>query len=435
MSQPSRPRARGPAQRPRRDLQIEKPVPLEERRLLAPFVSTFPVTASFTAAPTPTNAFLGTVTVTENTSATPLDTAAPITSVAELTPNSSFGGDIVNIAAGPGGVFGSDVYAISRGAGGNPDAINRPGVIYRVDPATGKTSVFFDLNTVISQIDTNNTTPSTPAANSLGNETGLVNWYSITFDPQGTFSGTPSMFVSSVDRSDPSKNIIFQIAPNGTLMGVFVQMTSGLSSLKFNLNPTAILVPPVEDQSFLSGMIAGSGISSTSGTFAALYFNSSSYSPGQVISNATLPNGVTQTELGQAVISPVLTRFNTVGTALVNTGPIVGLTAANSDYPSPVYSIFTDFGTPAAGGIPAAPGYSGVQGSNGELLIGIGTTLAAGASLDIQPAASTLFRRFYGIAFDQYGYFSQSVNLTSASTTTTGTTKTTFTVTNPPSYG
>ena len=59
------------------------------------------------------------MTVTENTTATRLDTMAPITSVSELTPNSSFGGDIVTIAAGPGGVFGNDVYAISRGAGDN----------------------------------------------------------------------------------------------------------------------------------------------------------------------------------------------------------------------------------------------------------------------------------------------------------------------------
>ena len=138
-------------------------------------------------------------------------------------------------------------------------------MIYRVDPATGKASVFFDLNTVISQTDPDNTTPTTPAANSLGTSTGLVNWYSITFDPEGIFNGTPAMFVSSVDRSDPNKNIIFEIAPNGTLMGVFVQMTDGLSSQKFNLNPTAILIPPVQDQSFLSGLIAGSGISSTVG--------------------------------------------------------------------------------------------------------------------------------------------------------------------------
>ena len=42
-----------------------------------------------------------------------------------------------------------------------------PGVIYRVDPATGQASVFFDLNTVISQIDPGNATPTTPAANGL----------------------------------------------------------------------------------------------------------------------------------------------------------------------------------------------------------------------------------------------------------------------------
>ena len=44
---------------------------------------------------------------------------APITSVSELTPTSSFGGDIVTIPAGPGGVFGNAIYAISRGAGDN----------------------------------------------------------------------------------------------------------------------------------------------------------------------------------------------------------------------------------------------------------------------------------------------------------------------------
>ena len=46
------------------------------------------------------------------------------------------------------------------------------------------------------------------------------------------------------------------------------------------------------------------------------------------------------------------------------------MTQSNADYFSPVYSAFTDFGTPAAGGIPARPGASGIQGSNGELLIG-----------------------------------------------------------------
>ncbi len=430
MSQPSRPQARGSAQRRRRDVKLDQPIPLEERRMPAPVVTLFPLQATFTAATTPTNANLGTITVTESSTATPL-TAAPITSVSELTPNSSFGNDIVNIEPGPGGVFGSDVYAISRGSGGNANAINHPGVIYRVDPATGQTSVFFDLNTVLSQTDTNNTSTSTPAANSQGPGTGLTNWYSMTFDPEGEFDGTPSLFVSSVDRSDPSKNIIFQISPSGTLIGVFVQMTDGLSSLKFNLNPTAILIPPVQDQSFLSGMIAGSGISSTGGTFAALYFNSSQYSPGQVISNATLPTGVTQTNLGLPVGTAVLPTNNTVvAGATVHTGPILGLTASNATYGNQIFSVFTDFGTPASiingqVNIPARPGYSGVQeSSDGQLFIGIGTnnetTLAAGALTDTQPAATTDFRRFYGIAFDQYGYFSQGFTFSSTSSSATG---------------
>jgi hypothetical protein len=409
---------------------------------MAPVVATFPLQAVFTAAATPTNADLGTVVVSENTAAT-LDTAAPITSVSELTPASSFGGDIVTIAAGPGGVFGNVVYAISRGAGDNAaiGAVDRPGVIYRVNTATGKSSVFFDLNTVLNQIDPNNSTPGMPAANSLGNSTGLVNWYSITFDSEGLFSGTPAMFVSSVDRSDPNKNIIFEIAPNGTLMGVFVQMTYGLSSLKFNISPTAILIPPVQDQSFLSGLIAGSGISTTSGTFAALYFQSTSYSPGQVISNATLPTGVTETNLGLPVDASVVTTHGTTTTATVNTGPIVGLTASNSDYDNQIFSVFTDFGTPAAGGIPARPGNSGVQGSNGGLLIGEGFTIPATVpgtgNLDNFGAVSTQFRRLESISFDQFGYFSQSIALTAAvaSSATAGTT-TTFTLpdTNP-DYG
>ncbi len=298
MSQPSRPRAHGPAQRRRRDIKLELPTPLEERRMPAPVVALYPLQAVFTPAPTPTNTDLGSVVVSENTAAATLDTAAPVTSVAELTSNSSFGGDIVNIEPGPGGVFGDDVYAISRGAGGNSDAINRPGVIYRVNPATGQTSVFFDLNTVLSQTDPTDSTPATPAANSLGNESGLVNWYSMTFDPEGTFDGTPSLFVSSVDTADPAKNIIFQISPSGTLIGVFAQFTDGQAAEKFNINPTAILVPPVQQQQFLTGMIAGSGISSTTGTFAALYFNTTQYSTGQVLSNSTLPAGVTQTNLG-----------------------------------------------------------------------------------------------------------------------------------------
>ena len=140
MSHPSRPWARGPAQRRRRDLRIETLQALEERVVLAPFLATSPLTAVFTAAATPTNENLGFVSLEPAALDGTFPSPAPLTSVSQLTDSSSFGGDIVRIEAGPGGDFGKGVYAISRGGGANLNAINRPGVIYRVDPATGKAS-------------------------------------------------------------------------------------------------------------------------------------------------------------------------------------------------------------------------------------------------------------------------------------------------------
>ncbi len=417
MSQPSRPRARVSAKR-RRAIKPETPFPLEQRCLLAPYVSTFPVTASFaTVTGATSNTDLGTITVAQTTAATNISTSSPITSVAQLTPLSSFGGDIVRLAAGPGGVFGNGLYAISRGAGSDTSAVNRPGVIYRIDPATGQASVFFDLNTVMSQIDPNSLTTDgkNPAANSLGTSTGFVNWYDITFDTEGNFTGSPVMLVATADRSDPAKNAIYMISPSGQFLGAFVLLTDGLAATKFNINPTGMVIPGPEDQAFLRGLLAGSGISTTGGTFAGLFFNANQYSPGQTISNSTLPTGVSQTGM-------------TLGT-------IVGMTQANADYISPVYSAFTDFGTPAAGGIPATPGDSGVQGSNGELLIGSSLpSTTTSLTLDQTPAVSTTLRRFEDIAFDQYGYFSQDIGLTSTTTTstTTSATSTSFSVSLPP---
>ena len=321
-------------------------------------------------------------------------------------------------------------------------AVNRPGVIYRIDPATGKASVFFDLNTVLSQIDPNAlaTDGKNPAANSLGTSTGYVNWYDIAFDPEGNFDGSPTMFVASADRSDPSKNAIYMISPSGQFLGAFVLMTDGLAATKFNINPTGMVIPGPEDQAFLRGLLAGSGISTTGGTFAGLFFNANAYSPGQVISNSTLPQGVSETALGEPVVgSTLVTQGTSAGTlvsTIVNTGPIVGMTEANADYISPVYSAFTDFGTPAAGGIPATPGYSGVQGSNGELLIGLTVpSTASSLTIDQAGAVSTDLRRLEDIAFDHYGYFSQDIPLTSTTTTSTTPTvasTTAFTVTLPP---
>ncbi len=411
MSQPSRPRTRGPKGR-RRTYKLEQVTHLEDRQVLTPYLPLYPRQATFTNSVTAGNTTTGVITVNESSSnlnAATFPSAAPLVSVSQFAPSSDFGGDIVRIEAGPGGSFGNGVYAISRGAGANASlgAINRPGVIYRVDPATGKSSVFFDLNSVLNQLE-----PGTgaTAANSVSSASGLVNWYDISFDPEGYFDGKPSMFVASVDRSDPNKNVIYRIAPDGTFMGAFAMFTDGQSALKFTSNPSAILVPPTEQQSFLRGIIAGSGSgASTVGTttFSAFYFNANQYRPGQNISSATLPFGISETALSE--------------------GPQTSLTSANIDYISPVYSTFTDFGTQAGGGIPGQPGLSGVQGLNGELLINGGAFPTAYTSnfVDLNPAIATYYRRFEDSAFDYYGYFSQGLTVT-APTTTTTTTTTTF---------
>jgi hypothetical protein len=412
MSHPTRPRTRGPAERRHRSFRFDQVTRLEDRQLLAPFLSIFPRSATFTAfatQPSPT-ATGGNITVTEDLTSlnqATFPSASPTVSVSLLTPISSFGSDIVTIKAGPGGDFGKGVYAISRGAGDNTaiGAINRPGVIYRVDPVTGKSSVFFDLNTVLSQLETGGT-----AANSVGTSTGFVNWYSLSFDPEGYFNGKPSLFVASVDRQDPNKNVVFQIGPDGSFLGAFASFTDGQAALKFTSNPTAILVPPTEQQSFLRGLFVGSGTGATTppgtSTFSAFFFNANQYRPGQNISSPALPFGMTQTGL--------------------SFGPQTALVSANTDYISPVYSTFTDFGTPSGGGIPQSPGLSGVQGLNGELLINGGVfplqTDVAADVIDRTPAKSTNFRRFESAAFDYYGYFSQGTLITALSTATTGAT-------------
>src|SRR4051812_3793798 len=116
MSQPSRPRARGSEPRRRRKFRIEAIQPLEDRQLLTPFLTTTaPATVTLAPAPTPTNGFLGTVTLTPG--AAVATSAAGFTSVSQLAASSvAFGGDSVRIEAGPGGDFGKAIYAISRGS-------------------------------------------------------------------------------------------------------------------------------------------------------------------------------------------------------------------------------------------------------------------------------------------------------------------------------
>ena len=427
MSPSSRPWSRGLAPRRRRSISLAPPVRLEDRCLLAPVLATVIPTVTATT-PTITPAPPAGTQI-QDIAITPIalpSSPAPITSVSLLTPDSAFGGDLVRIKAGPGGDFGKGVYAISRGAGANAPlgAVNRPGVIYRVDPATGKSSVFFDLNTVISNLE-----PGTgaTAANSLGASTGLVNWYDIEFDPEGYFDGRPSMFVSTSDRADPLKNAVYRVAPDGTFLGAFAVFTEGQSALNLTQNPTAVYIPPPEQQSFLRGLFVGDGSATASGTggdvtninlnFTGLFFDANVYPPGQNV-GATLPTGVTPT--------------------FFNAGPQLGFASTSFVYPSPVYSVFTDFGTPTGGGIAGQPGASGVQGLGGEFLINNGafpTPLTPPpATVDLYPFIRSDFRRFTDIAYDHYGYFAYGFATAVATGTTGGASTATFDYSSP-TYG
>src|SRR5262249_24131316 len=152
---------------------------------------------------------------------------------------------------------------------------------------------------------------------------------------------------------------------------------------------------------------------------------------GQLIGNTTMPLGVAPTAM--------------------TARPQLGFTSANPFYRDPVYDVFTNFGTAIAPGesvninFPVGNfGLSGVQGINGDFLIrtpigttafgsvGFGSNFPSGAgsleSIITSPWPNTSlvdnaatffspFRRFTDVAFDQYGYFSQGMNMTGVGTT------------------
>src|SRR4051794_24541378 len=101
MSHPSRPRPHHPADADRRRrARKHKPdavLSLEERCLLTPYVTIGPATATFvpTTATLPTGVASGSVNIILNSPSPTFASAAPLTSISQLTPISSFGGDIV----------------------------------------------------------------------------------------------------------------------------------------------------------------------------------------------------------------------------------------------------------------------------------------------------------------------------------------------------
>jgi hypothetical protein len=382
---------------------------LEQREVLAPVISTQVYATTFTA---DNSAPSGTVSVT----GTAYDqSAAGFTSVTKLADRAQFGGDMVRIQAGPGGDFGKGVYAISRGAGSNTSAVNNPGVIYRVDPATGKASTFFDLNTMIQKIEND---PNATAASSVSASSGLTNWYDISFDPEGYFFGRSAMLVSMADSTNVNKNTVYAIGSDGSLIGALVKFDNvSTVNQRFSVTPTATLVTPVEYQNKVRGLFTGTGTQNTSNNeWATLFFDANTYRPGQALNQTILPPGVFETNLFL--------------------GPQVGLTASNAMYGNDVFSAFTNLEGGPAGGLPGAAGLSGVQwlsGTTTGLQIGnqsaafpfptsiiTTATLPAGltTAVDTYGIAQASFRRFEDIAFDSFGYFSYGSSVT---TTTVGT--------------
>ena len=168
------------------------------------------------------------------------------------------------------------------------------------------------------------------------------------FDPEGVFDGKPSLFVSSLSQADPTKNADLpdrtgRVVPGG----VYIQFTAGSPRRRTSsCSPRAVFVPPVEQQSFLKGLFVGQG----NGSSANNGTSSTGQLRGAVLRRQHLParpepqrdercrNGVTLT-----------TPFSF--------GPQIGFTAANSSYSlAGLRRAFTDFGTPGAGGVAAAPG-------------------------------------------------------------------------------
>ena len=160
-------------------------------------------------------------------------------------------------------------------------------MIYRVDPATGKTSVFFDLNTVISQLE-----PGGNAANSVGNSTGLVNWYDITFDAEGLLRWHARQCSWRRSTADPNKNVIYRVRPDGSFMGLFTAETQGIDQASFVRQPSAIMIPPPEQQQFLRGLFAGQALRAAPASHSsALFFNANAFIPGTPVCRARFARG------------------------------------------------------------------------------------------------------------------------------------------------
>ena len=196
-----------------------------------------------------------------------------------------------------------------------------------------------------------------------------------------------SMLIASTDRSDPYKNVIYRIAPDGTFMGAFATLHRRCQSSAPKFTSKSLRRPrPARPSSSPSSEVsspAAAPVSSTIGGDHLLRLSSSTpinTEPGQNVTSRPCRSA------SRRPLSPKARR--------------PALVSANIDYVSPVYSTFTDFGNlrPPVAASRSRPGSVGVQGLNGEFLINGGifplsTDVTAGVGRPT-PAISTNFRRF-----------------------------------------
>ncbi len=86
------------------------------------------------------------------------------------------------------------------------------------------------------------------------------------FDPEGIFDGKPSMFVSSVDRNDPSKNVIFRIGPDGAFLGAYIKFDLGSGAGAFSYVAQRDPGAARPAAGFPAGLISGDGSPMGTGT-------------------------------------------------------------------------------------------------------------------------------------------------------------------------
>ena len=326
MSHPSRPRVRGPARRPRRHLRIERSAPRRSppaRPVIAtghrdrpsPRPGTRPTGSSAPQPSIPAVACRG----LHRPGPITVSRSWPTRRPSAATSSGSRPGRAATSARGS---------TPSRAAAATTStAINRPGVIYRVDPATGQASVFFDLNTVISQLEPG-TMPPTRSWPRPAWSTGTTSRST----PRATSTAGPRC--SSARPTPPTRTRTPSTGSAPTGRSSAPSSSSARDAAEPHRHPHARPRPAGRAADFLRGLLPATAPG-----------------PRRVASSST------PRVLGRGTRSPRDPAAGGVTPGLTS-GASVGPTAlGNSTTVARIFSAFTDFGTsPRAAGraVPAS---------------------------------------------------------------------------------